>query len=222
MPAAVLDRPTETTVRPLDLPEIEEDDEFEPRPHIWTREEYYQLAETELFQEGTHVELIEGVIVDMAAMYSPHATSTQRLRRALARLEGEQRHLRFQLPMSFGPNVRPSDPEPDAALVAGTIEDYEESHPSTALLVVEVSETSLKRDGGWKSSLYAAADIQEYWIVDLIHRVLEVRRHPKPNSEARFKADYSDRRKLSPGETISCLAAPDTEIAVADLFRKTK
>jgi Uma2 family endonuclease len=221
MSTAVLDRPTETAVRPLDLPEIDEDDEFEPRPHLWTRNEYYQLAETELFQEGTHVELIEGMIVEMAAMHSPHVTASQRLRRALSTLENDQRHLRLQAPLSLGPDHCPSDPEPDAALVAGTFDDYEDSgHPKTAMLVVEVAESSLKSDRGWKSSLYAAADIQEYWIIDVKGTTLEVRRQPQPAVRARFGANYAVCKVYAPGDVVRCLAVPEVEIPVAAFFRK--
>jgi Uma2 family endonuclease len=225
MPTAVLDRPTEKLVRPLDLPEIDEDDEFEPQPHLWTREEYYQLAETDLFIDGKHVELIEGAIVDMSPMYEPHFVSvTTRLRRALSPLDRNGKHLRLQGALSLGPDYRPSDPEPDGALVEGEPEDYEDArhHPTSALLVVEVSEASLKRDRGWKSSLYAAAGIQEYWIIDLVNNRLEVRREPRPSARARFGSNYGDRTVYHPGDVISCLADPDVEIPVSAFFRKPK
>ncbi len=225
MPTAVLERPTETTVR-LDLPKIEDEaDEFEPRPRLWTRDEYYQLAETDLFSDGKHVELIEGMIVEMSPMREPHFVSVMtRLRRALSPLERPGRHLRLQGALSLGPDYRPSDPEPDGALIEGEPEDYEDAGhpPNTALLVIEVSETSLKRDRGWKSSLYASAGIQEYWIVDLVNTRLEVRRAPRTSARARFGFEYEERTVHRPGDVISCLVEPEVKIPVAAFFRKTK
>jgi Uma2 family endonuclease len=225
MATAVLERTTESTVRPLSPPQVEAQGEFEPTPRLWTREEYYQLAETGLFSDGKHVELIEGMIVNMSPVYEPHFVSvTTRLRKALFALEGPGRHLRLQGPLSLGPDYRPSDPEPDGALVEGEPEDYEDAGhaPTSALLVIEVSEASLKRDRGWKSSLYASAGIQEYWIIDLNSKSVEVRRHPQPAPKARFGSDYSDRSIYEPGATVSCLADPDVHIPVAAFFRKPK
>jgi Uma2 family endonuclease len=224
MPTAVLERPTQTAARLVESLEADEEFEFEPRAHFWTRDEYYQLAETDLFVDGAHVELIDGMIVDMSPVYEPHYVSvTTRLRRALAPLESPGRHLRLQGPLSLGPDYQPSDPEPDGALVEGEPEDYEDiGHPTSALLVIEVSDSSLKDDRGWKSSLYAASDIQEYWIVDLVNTRVEVRRNPQPLARARFGSDYADRTVHHPGDTISCLAVQEVEIAVASFFRKSK
>lgn len=76
-------------------------------------------------------------------------------------------------------NLTPvSQPEPDIAVVKGSARDYAVAHPTTALLVVEVAESTLAFDRGEKASLYAGAGISEYWVLNLVARRLEVSRDP--------------------------------------------
>ena len=72
--------------------------------------------------------------------------------------------IRAQLPLMPSPT---SAPEPDVAVVAGQRTDYDHCHPTTALLLVEIADTSLPQDRLTKSRIYAAAGIPEYWIVNL-------------------------------------------------------
>jgi Uma2 family endonuclease len=90
-------------------------------------------------------------------------------------------HLRIQLPLVLGEY---DEPFPDIAVVSGSPRDYLSLHPTTALLVVEVSEASLKTDREVKGSLYAKAGIPEYWIVNLKERVVEVYREPAKDARA--------------------------------------
>lgn len=83
------------------------------------------------------------------------------------------------------------EPEPDLAVVSGAPRDYAEDHPSTAVLVVEVAETSLAFDRGVKKALYAEFGIPEYWIVDVIERVVEIHRSPQG-------AEYRERSSPRP------------------------
>jgi hypothetical protein len=106
-----------------------------------------------------------------------------------------------------------SVPEPDVAVVPGTLDDYEHAHPTTALLVVEVSNTSLKQDRLSKSRIYAAASIPEYWIVNLRESVVEVMRDPDPAT-----ALYRDTRICTAGDVLELAALPSACVAVAELL----
>src|SRR5438105_2533324 len=106
--------------RPLDT-ELEQ---HEPRPHRWTREEYYRLAAAGIIGPEARTELIEGVVLEMSPQTAQHAAAVLRASRVLGVLVGPERHLRPQLPLALGLS---SDPEPDVALVTGAEEDYEES-----------------------------------------------------------------------------------------------
>jgi Putative restriction endonuclease len=66
-----------------------------------------------------------------------------------------------------------SEPEPDIVAVPGTIRDYSGEHPARPVLVVEVSDSSLSLDRARKGNLYARAGLGDYWIVNLVERVLE-------------------------------------------------
>src|SRR5262244_3685277 len=70
------------------------------------------------------------------------------------------------------------EPEPDVAVVDGPLDAYQHHHPTTADLVVEVSETSLRYDRSHKAVLYARAGIPTYWIVDLVNDCVEVHTDP--------------------------------------------
>ena len=90
--------------------------------------------------------------------------------------------------------------------------------PTTALLVVEVSDSSLARDRAIKGSLYAAGGVADYWIVNLVQRQLEVYRDPIADPAAFFGAHYATRVILIPGDHVVPLAAPSVKILVADLL----
>ena len=60
-----------------------------------------------------------------------------------------------------------SEPEPDIAVVPGGPRDYLAAHPSCPPLVLEVAEATLPLDRNHKSSLYARAQIPDYWLVNL-------------------------------------------------------
>mgnify|MGYP001607179182 FL=1 len=103
------------------------------------------------------------------------------------------------------------------AIVAGSPRDYRD-HPSSAALVVEVSDTTLAYDSARKASLYASAGIREYWIVDLTVGELVVHRNPVADPGAEFGGRYADLRRLGPEDTIAPLGCPGARISVKDLL----
>jgi Uma2 family endonuclease len=185
-----------------------------PEDRRWSRAEYYKMAELGLFH-GQRVELIEGRIVEMPALTPPHSTATKKTERSLEAAFGPGFHARIQGPLSLGTS---SDPEPDVAIVPGEARDYLAGHPTSALLVVEVSESTLRYDQEDKGSLYAAAGLQDYWIVNLVDRQLEVYRNPIPAPAEPHGHVYDDVVFLGPSDVVTPLAAPHARIAVADLL----
>lgn len=174
----------------------------------WTREEYYQLAEKGFFPPGKRVELIDGVIYEMSPQKSPHATGISLVLEALRAAFPKGHHVRVQLPLALGGD---SEPEPDLAVVPGGPRDYMKDHPETAVLIVEVSDSSAFHDRERKRSRYARSAIPEYWIVDVAGKQLEVYRNPGEGS-------YQTRLILKAGDTVAPLASPEAAIAVADLL----
>jgi Uma2 family endonuclease len=174
----------------------------------WTREEYDRLVEMGVFREDEHVQLIEGEIVEMTPQNAPHMTAVHLVADALRSAFGAGFSIRVQGPLALGAD---SEPEPDIAVVPGSVRDYRDRHPTTAALVVEVADATWRFDRERKSRAYAQAGIPEYWIVNLENRTLEVYRDPAGD---RYRMEHI----LQPEEEVSTLARPDASIRVADLL----
>ena len=186
----------------------------QPQVHVWTRDEYQRLADLGFF-EGRRVELIEGQVMDMAAMRSPHATAVDLVDAALKALFDAGYYVRQQKPFVISDI---SEPEPDVAVVPGTIRDYAKAHPTTASLLVEVADTSVSYDRSVKGSLYAKAGIADYWIVNLVQRQLEVYRQPVADDEATYGWRYGEELTYQPGQAVTPLAAVNGRVAVEDVL----
>lgn len=179
----------------------------------WTRQEYDRLADAGILAPDERVELLEGEIVTMTPQHGPHSASIGLADAALRKAFGPAHWIRIQLPLIVDPD---SEPEPDLAVVPGSPRDYVTEHPRTALLVVEIADSTLERDRSYKSPIYARAGIPEYWIVNLIERRLEIYRDPigSPGQPARYQV----LRHAAATETVSLLSIPHGSIAVADLL----
>jgi len=181
----------------------------------WTRAEYDKLIECGAFTPDDHVELIDGLLVVAEPQSAYHYTAIALVVQALSRAFGDGWTVRSQAPLALDET---SEPEPDVAVVRGEIRDYAAAHPADPVLVVEVTLTSVTLDRRHKSSLYARAGRPEYWIVNLVDRVLEVRRDPAPSRTAPYGWDYRVVEVLRPGDDASPLAIPTARVAVADLL----
>jgi hypothetical protein len=166
----------------------------------FTCDEYYRMTKAGILGEDERIELIDGVIVIMAAQGGPHVTCVTKTRNHFLETLNEPVVVREEKPIDLGG----SEPEPDLALAKGAVEDYIHHHPrpSDILLVVEVSETSLAYDRDVKGPLYAAAGIPEYWIIDLEHSQVQVYREPIPAS-ATHGPQYRVHLTYFPGEVIA-------------------
>ncbi len=188
-----------------------------PRLHLWTSEEYYKLADAGLF-DGNRVELIGGRVIEMSAMSRPHVKAVKRAVRTFEAAFGKGWFVQNQAPLNLDDLEASSQPEPDVAVIEGDEDDYEDDHPRTAALVLEVSFTSLKYDRNKKGSLYAKARIQDYWVVNLQDRQLEVYRRPVSDASAPFWYSYADVLILNESEAVSPLAKPDVVIPIKSLL----
>ena len=146
--------------------------------HRITVDEYYRMAEVGLLAPEARVELIDGVIIDKAPIGSRHAGTVTRFDRLLLRAVGDQAIVRVQQPVRLS---RSSEPQPDVSLLRPRPEDYTRAHPrpEDALLVVEVSDTTLRYDREVKVPLYARHGIPELWIVDLVGGQMHFFRSPQ-------------------------------------------
>lgn len=179
-----------------------------PAPlHRWTRDQYEQMVAAGVFGCAERVELIDGSIIDMAPQSSRHAVAVQLVENPLREAFGKGYAVRVQMPLAVD---ECSEPEPEVAVVTGAPRDYRDAHPRTAVLVVEVADTSLALDRGGKRALYARNGIPQYWIVDVNRARLEVCRQP-------LQGDYQARDVLDRNAAVQPLAG-GSAVAVADLL----
>lgn len=179
----------------------------DPVRKLWTGDEYDRAVTAGLFDRQP-LELIEGEIYRMSPMNEPHAQAVRLAQYALQRrFSIEQYTVQIQCPMRLGERSRP---EPDVALLAGAVPEMT-GHPTTALLIIEVSDSTLEFDSQEKFALYAKYRIADYWIVNLRDRILHVNRQPAEKG-------YLDQKIYSAADAIAPLADPLVFIRVSDLF----
>jgi Uma2 family endonuclease len=180
----------------------------------WKRAEYERLVDLDVLR-GDPVELIGGQLVVAEPQGSYHVTAVgmidDRLRAALP----PGWIVRSQAPLALDDE---SAPEPDLAVVRGTRADYRDAHPALPALIVEVADSSLAFDREHKGSLYARAGAQDYWIVNLVDRVLEVYRDPGADPTAPYGWRYRSAQTLAPRSTVAPLALPSVRLTVVDLL----
>src|SRR5262249_29672145 len=159
------------------------------------RVEYECLVERGLFEPDDRVELIDGLLVVREPQSAPHLVALQLAQRALQRASGAGGTVR---PPGPAASDEAPEPEPDLAVVPGAPRDYVGGHPARPALVVEVSVTRLDFDREYKASLYARAAIVDYWIVNLVDRVVEVRRRPITSDAPPYGWTYAAMTMLRP------------------------
>jgi Uma2 family endonuclease len=184
-----------------------------PRPKRWTVAEFHRLR-GESWLESRRMILIEGEILEMPSPNPPHDASLGLADEVLRAAFGKGFWIRGQMALILG---QATDPVPDLAVVAGSPRDYAD-HPRTALLAVEIAESSLAYDTRDKANLYAAGGIQEYWVVDLIHRQLIVFRDPARDASQLFGAVYRTRTAHEPAAQVCPIAAAQSTVRVGDLL----
>jgi Uma2 family endonuclease len=185
-----------------------------PRPYRWTRDEFFQMLDLGWFQDK-HVEMIGGEVIEMAAQLDLHLASVTLTVDALRAAFGTGYWVRAQGSLDLSPHGIPS---PDVAVTLGSPQAAARTISKSALLVVEISDTTLAYDRYHKAPLYAAGGIADYWIVNLVQRQLEVYSNPVADSTQLFGSRYNSRAILDPPDKVSALAAPHAQITVTDLL----
>lgn len=169
------------------------------------RVEFEALVDRGLLADS-RVELLLGSLVDMTPQGPLHADVVQRLGEIFIRSLPTDVRVRIQMPLALADD---SEPEPDIAVVPSG--DYRSAHPTRALLVAEVAETSLQKDRGIKTALYATAAVPELWIVNLTEKVVEVHRHPE-------QGRYADTQRVDRQGVVAPERFPQVQIRVGDLL----
>lgn len=166
--------------------------------------DYHRMGEAGILHEDDRVELIEGEIVEMAAIGTRHFTCVNGLTRLLVRTVGDEAIVSVQNPVRLSES---NEPQPDLAVIRAR--DYRRSLPTPedVLLLIEVSDTTLAYDHNTKLPLYAQASIPEVWIVDLTGETIE--RHTEPSGDV-----YRHTERARRGETLTSVALPDIAISV--------
>ncbi len=176
----------------------------------FTVAEYYRMGEVGILHHTERVELIDGVIIVMSPIGSPHFSGVNRLNRVFAEQARGRYIVSVQNPVHLDDY---GEPQPDLALLRPREDEYFNSHPGPGdtLLAVEVSDSTLSFDLRVKSQRYAAAGIPEMWVMNLPGDCLERLDQPGPEG-------YGRRTTFRRGEKISPAALPDLELAVEDLL----
>lgn len=175
----------------------------------WTIEDYHRMIEVGLLL-GRHVELLKGVIIEMPPESPEHAQQSTDTADYLRELLGKRVVVRDAKPITLPDSG--SEPEPDLAVVEPLRALYRTRHPypENIFWLIEYANTSLSIDIEVKRKAYAAAVIQEYWVVDLKHRQIRVFREP-------VEGNYRSEAIFTAGE-IYPLAFPDIAISVRQLL----
>ena len=171
--------------------------------------DYLQMIEAGVLGPSDRVELIEGIIVEMSPAGIPHNHALMMLIELFAPLVG-----RFKLAIQGTLTVAEGHVyDPDLMLLRQRPDNYKSKLPDAAdvLLVIEASESSLRRDQQVKLPVHAATGIAEYWIADLERELLLVHREPKGNTYGSIETHQGD-------DVVAPLAASDLTFSVRQIF----
>ena len=182
----------------LELPEVRQ------RVSRLSVEEYHRLDEFN--ENGKRTELIRGIMIEKMSKSPRHRKCTVKLYKMIL----------TQVPSGYTAwqeeplMLRDSEPEPDISIVRGTDDDYDDVHPTTASLVVEIAVSSVELDRAL-AFLYAEAAIEEYWIVLVQERAVEVYRRP-------VRGVYQEKTTVYADAVLACGSVPGVAIPLKALF----
>ncbi len=173
----------------------------------WSIDDYHRMIETGILS-SRQVELLDGEIVEMSPETPIHYTTAKQGTKYLEELLSGKADVRFNGPITLSD----SEPEPDIAIVRLPESAYKDRHPAPKDIfwIVEVAKTSLKKDLEIKLAIYATAEIQEYWVLDLSKKQVIVFRNPQGDK-------YIEEDIIREG-IITPLAFADVSVSVKQLL----
>ena len=195
-----------TTTQALPVP-VAEDTILATNLKYWTVQEYHHMSELGILDCCERTELISGKIILKSAKTAFHVIALRLLASFLEKSFDESVLVRTQDPIQLDDF---SEPEPDLAIVKGTMFDYADHHPRSedVYLVVEIADSTLKKDCEVKDKLYARSNIPDYWVIDVKNSQVHIFRTPTPTG-------YASHLILSESQTISSLAFPSIVIPIS-------
>ena len=179
--------------------------------HKFDADTYYKMGEAGILASHERVELINGDVLDMAPIGQDHEGATNDLNTLLVFAFGANGIVSVQNSLRLD-NFKV--PQPDFVVLRPRADRYRTgSRPSPvdALLLIEVSDSSLEYDSTIKLALYAEAGIAEYWIVNLRQKIVEAHRQPGPDG-------YADRTEHTQADTLTPVLAPSVRIPLQQVF----
>ena len=182
----------------------------QPRRLRFSVDEYYKMIELGMLKDYEKAEIIEGELIQKMPIGKKHSAIVEKLNEILRDRLGKSVSLRNQQPVRFGDY---NEPEPDLSVLKRR-DDFYFDHkpvPKDVLLLIKVSDATLKYDRDTKLALYAEAEIPEVWIVNLVNNIVEV--HQKPSVGI-----YQLTKIFKRGEQIESKALPDLKLAVDEVL----
>lgn len=180
-------------------------------------EAYHALLKSGVLESSSSVEFLDGFLVPKMVKGPRHERTRRLLRRLLEKMISPEYFVDEQAAFT----TTTSEPEPDVVVVRGSIDDFFDRHPTPEelALVVEIADTSLRRDRGWKKRVYARAGLASYWVVNLASDCVEAFSKPSGNSK---KAGYAETAVYQRGDSVPVIIAGQAvgQIAVAELLGK--
>ena len=172
----------------------------------WTTAELLAIAETGAFTAEDRFELIGGEIVPMSPVGRRHEVLGEEIERFLRKLETDEFCVTGERQLNLGDDTYT---KPDVLVRPAAIRTPD-VRGDTALLVIEVADSSLAYDQGTKARLYATHGVREYWVVDARTLATSVHRNPGPEG-------YGEVTELAAGDLLVPLLVPALAVRLADL-----
>ncbi len=151
---------------------------------LLTVEQYQAMGRAGLLPEDSSIELLRGILVNRIPTGPEHAYLVGRIARLLESLISSSWSVRQQAPLALSG----SEPVPDVLILRGPDNSYRHRLPSRedTVLVIEVSDSSLARDLGLNSRIYAEEGIAQYLVVHIEEKALTHFREPSPDGYRRI------------------------------------
>lgn len=172
----------------------------QPRRLRFSVDEYYKMYELGLLKDFERSEIIDGELISQMGIGDRHAAVVNFLSRFFIKGVSDDVMVSVQNPLRLNDF---DEPEPDIVLADLTKYDGKRHpRPVETLIVVEVSDTSLRYDRDTKLPLYAEAEIPEVWIVNLQNNLVEVHQNPTVGI-------YQTVKIYRPGEAVESSVLPE-------------